>query len=338
MSASAADSLYSRAIVIDATAPFAPVAMVEAEHGPDKAVGVYVEAGVTCTVFTIVDDFPNSIEQTVKLLGANRRYFLAQPEKFVLVDRADDVRRAKREGKLAAAFAFQGSNAALGDLSLVEVYRRLGVIQMLLAYNAGNLVADGCHESRNAGLTEFGRRLVAEMNRVGMIVDVTHVGLRSSLEALELTTKPPVFSHSTPKKFTPHDRNITDEQIRACANKDGVVCLTGVGLFIDAERQKASASKIADTIEYVVQLAGPRHAGIGLDYVIDAGSMARYLRTNAGLYGGGNQYPADGIIDFAGPSILPEVAEHLTRRRYPESDIRGILGENYLRVLDANIA
>src|SRR5438046_1168676 len=83
-----------------------------------------------------------------------------------------------------------------------------------------------------------------------VVVDVTQVGLRSSLEALELTTKPPVFSHSTPKKFAPHDRNITDEQIRACAAKDGVICLSGVGLFLDPQNQRVSSSKLADTIEY----------------------------------------------------------------------------------------
>lgn len=330
------NGLYSHSVVVDTTAPLAPFAVIQTASGPEKLVNAYAEAGVTFAVFTIVDDFPNSIEQTIKLIGENRRYFLARPERYVLADRADDARRAKAEGKLAVGFAFQGSNALLGELALVEVYRRLGVIQMLLAYNAGNLAADGCHESRNAGLSQFGRNLVAEMNRVGMIVDTSHVGLRSSLEALELTTKPPVFSHSTPKKFAPHDRNITDEQIRACASKDGMIGLTGVGLFMDAQLQKASASKLADTIEYVAQLVGPRHAGIGLDY-IDAECMARYIRANAAFYGGGNQYPADGYIDFAPPSVLPEVTDELTRRGYSDDEVRGILGENYLRVLDANL-
>ena len=185
-------------------------------------------------------------------------------------------------------------------------------------------------------MTQFGRELIAEMNRVGMILDVTHVGLRSSLEALELTTRPPLFSHSTPKKFAAHDRNITDEQIRACACKDGVTCLSGVGLFMNETDRKASASRLADTIDYVAQLVGPKHAGVGLDYVMDARSMARYIRNNAVLYGGGQQYPADGQIDFASPSILPQVTAELIRRGYSEVDVRGILGGNYLRVLEAN--
>ena len=330
------DGLYNRSIVVDTTAPVAPFATIDSSPGPDALVNAYANAGVTLAVFTVVDDYPNSIERTIKLIGANRHYFLSQPGRFVLAERADDVRRAKAEAKLAVSFAFQGSNALMGEISLVEVYLKLGVVQMLLAYNSANLVADGCHESRNAGLSQFGCALVAEMNRVGMIVDVSHVGLRSSLEALELTKSPPIFSHSTPRKFALHDRNITDEQIRACAGKDGLVGLTGLGLFMDAEYQKASASKLADTIEYVVQLVGPRHAGIGLDYAINPDTMARYLRANSGLYGGGSQYPADGYIDFAPPSILPEVTDELTRRGYSDDEVRGILGENYLRVLEAN--
>jgi len=251
---SSVSALYKSSIVVDITAPLAPFAAISIGVTPRELMQAYTSAGVTLAVLTIVDDFPNSIEQTVKLIGANRRYFLDRPEEFVLADTVEEVRFAKTRGILAVGFAFQGTNALLGELSLVEVYRRLGVIQMLLAYNAGNLVADGCHERRNAGLTEFGRRLVVEMNRVGMIVDVSHVGLRSSLEAIELATKPPVFSHSTPKKFAPHDRNITDEQIRACASKGGLVGLTGLGLFMDAVNQTASASKLADTVEYVAQL------------------------------------------------------------------------------------
>lgn len=330
------NGLYGRSIVVDATAPTPPFAPFETTFSPDERVNAYTSAGVDFAVFTLVDDYPNSIEQTVKLIAANRRYFLSQSEKFTLAQEVDDVRRAKAAGKLAVAFAFQGSNALLGELALVEVYRRLGVIQMLLAYNLGNFAADGCHESRNAGLSLFGRNLVAEMNRVGMIVDVTHVGVKSSLEAIELTTKPPVFSHSAPKKFAPHDRNITDEQIRACARKDGVIGLPGLGLFLDPQHYKASVSKLADAIEYVIQLVGPRHAAIGLDYVIDADSMGRYVRANAALYGGGGQYPTGPHIDCLPPSSLPEVSDELLRRGHSEIEVRGVLGENYLRILDAN--
>ncbi len=338
MHEAAAASLYGKSLVVDATAPLAPFSASNPDLTPDELIAAYADAGVTCAVFTVVDDFPNSIEQSIKILGLNRQYVLGRPDRCILVDQVSDVFEAKKHGKLAVAFAFQGTNALLGELSLVEVYRRLGVIQMLLAYNSGNLAADGCHESRNAGLTHFGRQLVKEMNRVGVVIDLTHVGVRSSLEAIELTTAPPLFSHSTPKHFCAHDRNITDEQIRACAQKEGVVCLSGVGLFMDAEHGRATASRLAETIDYVVQLTGPRHAGFGMDFIKDAEWMRRFIRSNAALYGDGAQYPKNELIDFAPPAILPQVVANLSRRGYAETDIQSVLGTNYLRVLEKTLA
>lgn len=335
-SAPVSPRLYDAALVVDTTAPLAPFTSIDTGVSPEDVVLTYAGAGVTLAIFTVVDDAPNSIEQTIKLLALNRHYFLNRSNSYVLADRAADVRTAKAQGKLAVAFAFQGSNALLGELALVEVYRRLGVVQMLLAYNAANLIADGCHEARNAGLTDFGRRVIIEMNRVGMIVDVSHVGVRSSLQAIELTAKPPMFSHSTPKQFAPHDRNITDAQIRACAQKDGLIGLTGLGLFMDPHTGRATTSRLADTIEYVAQLVGSRHAAIGLDHVINPEPLMRHLRLNAALYGDGRQYPVDQPIHSAAPAILAELTEELCRRGFSDSEVRGILGENYLRVFQAN--
>jgi membrane dipeptidase len=329
--------LHADTIFVDATAPLAPFGAVPVCASPQEIAEVYESAQTTWAIFTIVDDFPNSIEQTVRLLGLNRRFFQTQPDRYVMVETEEDVLRAKRERKLAVAFAFQGSNALMGELALVEIYRRLGVVQMLLAYNCANLAADGCHERRNAGLTDFGRALIKEMNRVGMIVDVSHVGERSCLEALELTCCPAVFSHSTPKHFVAHDRNVTDEQIRACARTDGVIALAGLGLFMDAEEGKATTSRFVETVEYVCALVGPRHAAIGLDYVADPAAVIRYLRNHAALYGGGGQYESISEVSGISPTSLPEIAEELLRRNYAEEDVRGILGENYLRVFEANV-
>src|SRR5262245_8117529 len=149
-------------------------------------------------------------------VSAYRRRIGAHPDTLVQVAGVDDVRRAKREGKLAVSFDLEGMNALNGDLGMVEVWHRLGVRQMLFAYNRNNLAGGGCHDE-DVGLTPFGRDVVREMNRVGMLVDCSHSAHRTTLEAIELSAAPVVFSHSNARRLRDHERNIRDDQIKACA-------------------------------------------------------------------------------------------------------------------------
>ena len=137
----------------------------------------YVASGVDFVSITLVDDW-SWIEATMRHVAAQRAYFLSRSEDYVLVETAEDIVRAKREGKLGVGFNFQGSNGLGGDLNLVEAYYKLGVRQMILAYNVRNLAADGCHEAADGGLSQYGIDLVREMNRVGMVLDCSHTGYR----------------------------------------------------------------------------------------------------------------------------------------------------------------
>ncbi|MGH6644666.1 MAG: dipeptidase, partial [Bradyrhizobium sp.] len=204
--------------------------------------------GVTYTSITIASD-ELTIDGTMRWLGEARAHIAAHPELYVMVEQVADIARAKAEGKVAINFHFQGTNALLGDLGLVEVYYRLGVKHMLMAYNSRNLVGDGCHEESDVGLSRYGKALVAEMNRVGMIVDVSHTGYRSSLDAIALSTKPVIFSHSNAKALWAHQRNIADEQARACAAGGGMIGVNGVGLFLSEARFDNSPEMIARHID-----------------------------------------------------------------------------------------
>ena len=175
------------------------------------------------------------------------------------------------------------------------------------------------------GLTSFGKDVIREMNRVGMVVDVSHMGYRATLEAFEVSSKPVIFSHSNPKGLREHARNISDEQIKACAQTGGVIGINGIGDFLGG----TSSELIVQNIEYVINLVGPEHVGIGLDYVIDKQEVLDYIKNNPDVF------PADKIADFmtfVEPEQIPEFTELLHQKGYDEQVISGILGGNFLRV------
>jgi membrane dipeptidase len=263
----------------------------------------------------------------VRNLAAYRAWLAERPERFVLVERADDILRARAEGKLAIAFDLEGATVLAGQVSMVSMYYRLGVRQMLFAYNLNNEAAGGCHDD-DTGLTDFGRAVLAEMNRVGMLVDLSHAGYRTSMELAERSSAPVIFSHANPKALCPHPRNITEEQMRACVKTGGIVGVNGVGRFLGDT--KASAPHLVRAIDWTVQRLGAANVGIGLDYTWETGSFARDPK-----FWPEEHYPGDVGFPYLGPDQLPATVEGLLRLGYQEDDIRGILGENFLRVARA---
>ncbi|WP_028006575.1 dipeptidase [Solimonas flava] len=319
-------------IVCDMTFPQSPCGPL---YTPDFAGAMRerLALGVTYTSITIASDEP-TIDGAMRWLGEARAHIADHPDLYVLVERVADIERAKAEGKVAINFHFQGTNALLGDLGLVEVYSRLGVKHMLMAYNSRNLVADGCHEDSDVGLSRYGKALVAEMNRVGMIVDVSHTGYRSSLDAMELSSAPVIFSHSNAKALWNHQRNITDEQARACAATGGVIGVNGVGLFLSEARFDNSPEIIARHIDHFANLVGPQHVGFGLDSVHDI----PYFLSNFAKAGRDRKYPVGGYLTsnkpaFAGPDVIAKVAQVLARMGWGEAELKGVMGGNWLRVM-----
>jgi membrane dipeptidase len=283
----------------------------------------YRDSGVDFVSLNIGMDL-NPFEEVIQVLARYRAFIASHPEEFVLALKVDDILNAKKTRKLAIAFDLEGSDPLLGNLNLVSFYYDLGVRQMLLAYNRDNRASGGCMEG-HIGLTDFGRDVVREMNLVGMVVDVTHMGYRATMESFELSSAPVIFSHSNPTALLKHARNITDEQIIACARTGGVVGINGIGDFLGG----TSSELIVQNIEYVMDLVGPEHVGIGLDYVIDKQELTDYVERHPEIF------PPDKIKDylsFVEPEQFPEFSELLIQKGYDEQVIRGILGGNFLRV------
>lgn len=318
-------------IVCDMTLPQGPAGPLETPEF-DAAMQARASLGVTFTSVTIASDELAGGE-IIRWIAAARRYFLSHPSRFVFVEQVNDIETAKAAHKMAVNLHFQGSNPLMGDLNLVEPYRRLGVGHMLLAYNYRNLTGDGCHETNDGGLSQFGKELMAEMQRVGMIVDLSHTGTRTAMDAIAVSTRPLIISHSNSKTVFNHDRNVPDELVKAVAATGGVIGVNGVGLFLSAARHDISADVIASHVQHFAELVGPRHVGIGLDAVPDVRCfLEHFARKNASRYRVGG-YLKSKSPQFAGPEVIPQLAEILLARGWSADDVRGVLGENWLRVM-----
>ena len=218
-------------------------------------------AGVNYVSINIGMDM-NPVSQVMRTIAGFRASIAAQPDRYVLAVTTQDIERAAATGKLAIGFDLEGAMPLLEQPEMVALYQSLGVRQMHLAYNRNNSVAGGCHDVEQ-GLTPLGHEVVRAINAAGVLMDCSHTGRRCSLDIMAASTQPVIFSHANPLALIEHGRNITDEQIRACAATGGVVCVSGVSFFLG--NTSPTAQDVARHAAYVANLVGVQHVGIGLD-------------------------------------------------------------------------
>jgi membrane dipeptidase len=341
--------VYSESIVWESLVSWASMERVNADRElKKKVIPNYLKSGVTQVCLTVGGDY-SDLDQTIRWIASERRFLKENHSDICfLATKASDIIEAKKAGKVAITFNMQGTKPLQGagaqedpgDINLVQLLYDLGVRQALLAHNMRNYAADGCHEpGESIGLSHWGVRMVQEMNRVGMTVDMTHTGYKSTMHAIEISTKPVIFSHSNPRNVFDHPRNIRDDQIKACAATGGVIGACGWGPIINA-RNDASAEEICKHIMYLVELVGPEHVGIGLDYVYAPELTTARLQRQPQLYGAGGDmskfnYSME-LMDFAQPEDFPQIANILLSNGLAENEVQGILGNNMFRVASAN--
>ena len=236
--------VHESAIVIDSVCSLAS----EGQH-----LELYRNGGVTVVSPTVALGKDTAFS-TLKKLGFWQRLLHSRPD-LLQVRTAADIREAKGAKRLGILLAFQGADAIENDVDLIDAYKALGVGVIQLTYNEKNRLGDGCEVETDEGLTRFGRDAIARMNQARVVVDCSHTGYRTTMEAMEASKAPVIFSHANPYAVHPSPRNIKNDQIKAAAATGGVIGIAGYPAFVSS-KPKPSLSDLMDHISYIADLMG----------------------------------------------------------------------------------
>lgn len=325
------DLLYQESIIIDACAPLA-------SYGEEYK--RYKKGNITALAATI-SPTAGYLPETIK--GITEWYLRFKEDKEIMeILCVEDIYKAKEKKKTGIILSFQGTTHLQANISFIEMYYRLGVRQMLLCYNTKNAIGDGCAEPGNGGLSIFGEKAIKEMNSLGILVDLAHTGYRTTMEAMEVSEKPCIFSHGNAYGVHQSLRNLRDEQVVEVARKGGTVGINGYPAFL-SNNPKPSVNIFIDHIDYYVKLIGIDHVALGMDYyeaqsgiVPDAVACEIYNEQIAKGNWRIETYPAPPYYypkEIELPEKLHNLVPAMRSRGYSDSDIKKVLGENLIRVM-----
>lgn len=287
----------------------------------------YHKAGFGILSLTLAAEW-NGLEQTMRYLGGVRRALQDRSDIVRIALTWADVEAAHKAGAMACVFHFQGAGPFGGDPGMIDVWRKLGVGIAILAYNGRNALGDGCQEPSDAGLSGLGRRFVAEMNRVGMIIDLSHVGRTTAREAIEASVDPCVISHSNPKTAFRHVRNVGKGLMRACADAGGVIGINSLSFMLNAENR----TTVADYVDHIMaahDIVGPEAIALGMDWNFYDPFMQHMFRSNPQMRAQGYPAPPWGSLE---PEQIGPVVDLLLARGLGDAAIAGLLRANMARI------
>ncbi|WP_297466470.1 dipeptidase [Thermococcus sp.] len=239
---------------------------------------------------------------------------LEESERFELVRNVGEMRKVIENGRVALWLGLEGGEPIGESLDLLEAFYRLGLRVLTLTWSLRNAIGDGVFERTNGGLTNFGVEVVGKAEELGIVVDLSHINEAGFWDALDVTSFPVIASHSNARKLCDNRRNLTDEQLKAIAERDGVVGAVAIPGFVDKE--KPTLEKYVEHITYMADLIGYRHVGLGFDFVY-------YLRGWSGR----------SVEGFEDESKIPALVEKL-RENFSEKEVKAIAFKNFERVFE----
>lgn len=334
-------SLVQRSLVIDMlsvfTLNFPDQAKWEAnpETFTEAEFKVFLDSGINVFHPAVGLGGANAYEQALEFFSRWNAFIAGSDERLMRIDSVQDFARVKASKKIAVILGLQNAQH-FRRLDDVNFFYNLGQRVSQLTYNSRNLIGNGATERRDEGISDFGAAIIDRMNKVGMAIDVSHCGDRTTLDAFELSKKPVLITHSNCRVLANgHPRDKTDEAILAVKKSGSVIGITGVRMFV-RDREPTTIEHALDHFDHVSKLIGPEHLGVGSDidlYGYDAmpAELNKQLRAGyKGSYGFREKIDIEGLNH---PRRMFDLAEGLIRRKYSDANIEGILGGNFRRVL-----
>ena len=334
-------SLVQRSLVIDMlsvfTLNFPDQAKWEAnpETFTEAEFKVFLDSGINVFHPAVGLGGANAYEQALEFFSRWNAFIAGSDERLMRIDSVQDFARVKASKKIAVILGLQNAQHFRRPDD-VNFFYNLGQRVSQLTYNSRNLIGNGATERRDEGISDFGAAIIDRMNKVGMAIDVSHCGDRTTLDAFELSKKPVLITHSNCRVLANgHPRDKTDEAILAVKKSGSVIGITGVRMFV-RDKEPTTIEHALDHFDHVSKLIGPEHLGVGSDidlYGYDAmpAELNKQLRAGyKGSYGFREKIDIEGLNH---PRRMFDLAEGLIRRKYSDANIEGILGGNFRRVL-----
>lgn len=330
--------LKNKTLIIDGHFDLLMDVSIQREKGRKKVIETdylprFLEGGVNIIIAAIFIDssfIPQmALQKALNQVAALYEEVQESPEQLMICRDSEDMILAQKSGKIGFLLSLEGVEPISNDLSLLTVFYELGVRNVGLVWSRRNAVGDGSHfspvrEGKKGGITNFGVKLIENAEKLGMTIDITHLNDEGFWDVMEISKKPVIASHSNSRVLANTMRNLTDEQMKAIASKGGVIGVNAVSIIVATEDEKSTLEQFINHIDYIVQLIGIDHVGIGLDLCDD---FFKYVSPDDLA-----SMPRKPFDVISGHQNMTKLIEGLVNRGYKEQEMEKILGSNFLRI------